>query len=170
MPTPLSVFARPLLLTAAARQQVRVPVLVWGGALPGLSRTESEDEADTTRVGIAALSQLPGDPLVIELKKSNQRMNAFALGVTVGRTENNDVVFPDESVSRFHGYFREEAGGTRWTFTDAGSTNGTFVAGVPLVPSKAFLLGARTQMRFGSVEVLFLMPDALWAFIEERSR
>ena len=55
-------------------------------------------------------------------------LNAFGLGVTLGRTWNNDLALPDERVSRFHAFFqqRDEV----WTVTDAGSRNGTVLAAV----------------------------------------
>src|SRR3954462_6209188 len=43
-----------------------------------------------------------GDPIAIPILKG--KAGAFALGVTIGRTENNDVVLRHSEVSRFHAY------------------------------------------------------------------
>jgi hypothetical protein len=48
--------------------------------------------------------------------------------VTVGRTDVNDVVIPDTSVSRHHATFEQSEDG-RFSIQDAGSTNGTAVNG-----------------------------------------
>jgi len=47
--------------------------------------------------------------------------------VRVGRATDNDVQFPDRSVSRHHCRIRRE--GASWWIEDLGSTNGTFVDG-----------------------------------------
>jgi DNA-binding NtrC family response regulator len=47
--------------------------------------------------------------------------------VTLGKSRANDVVFPDESVSRTHAEIRREAG--RYRLFDRESTNGTFLGG-----------------------------------------
>ena len=44
---------------------------------------------------------------------------SFPDRITIGRTANNDIVIPDSSVSRLHGYVRRD--GNRWLFADAGS-------------------------------------------------
>lgn len=154
---------------------LRVPVLIWSGLLPagpGPGDEEEDEQEPATRIGISSARPAPAvirQPQVLRVEKQNLKMNAFALGVTVGRTENNDVMFAHESVSRFHGYFRDE--GTRgWTLTDAGSTNGTFVGTVRLTASRAFRLDPRVAIKFGSVEVLFLAPQAVPAFLQERAR
>lgn len=47
--------------------------------------------------------------------------------IRVGRASDNDVQFPDRSVSRHHCRIRRE--GADWWIEDLGSTNGTFVGG-----------------------------------------
>ncbi len=47
--------------------------------------------------------------------------------IRVGRASDNDVQFPDRSVSRHHCRIRRE--GPEWWIEDLGSTNGTFVGG-----------------------------------------
>src|SRR3954466_1649933 len=42
-------------------------------------------------------------PLVLPLRKVQ---STFPSMITVGRTENNDLVIPDEQVSKFHAFFR----------------------------------------------------------------
>ena len=63
-----------------------------------------------------------GRPLVLPLRKVQ---STFPSMITVGRTDNNDLVVPDEQVSKFHAFFRLV--GDRVELSDAGSRNGTFV-------------------------------------------
>src|SRR5207302_10503529 len=65
-----------------------------------------------------------GRPLVLPLRKVQ---STFPSMITVGRTDNNDLVVPDEQVSKFHAFFRLV--GERVEISDAGSRNGTFVGG-----------------------------------------
>lgn len=64
---------------------------------------------------------------------------------TVGRTEDNDLCIPDDSVSSYHGEFVFENG--QVVFRDLGSTNGSYVNGQPvqeitLAPGQSFRLGS----------------------------
>lgn len=49
---------------------------------------------------------------------------------TVGRAIDNDVQFPDRSVSRHHCLIRRD--GEAWWIQDQGSTNGTLMKGIPI--------------------------------------
>jgi pSer/pThr/pTyr-binding forkhead associated (FHA) protein len=54
--------------------------------------------------------------------------------VQIGRAADNDVQFPDRSVSRHHCRIRRD--GPDWCIEDLGSTNGTYVAGEPVRGAK----------------------------------
>ncbi|MBU8897504.1 FHA domain-containing protein [Corallococcus sp. H22C18031201] len=96
-------------------------------------------------------------PVVFPLVKSQG--NAFGRGITVGRTGNNDVVLDDGSVSRFHAWFAWDAGKSCFLLTDAGSKNGSWVAGGRLPARKATVLEDGTRLRFGQVEVSFYLAS-----------
>jgi hypothetical protein len=66
--------------------------------------------------------------ILIPLLKRGELL-AFAK-ITVGRTQNNDIVLDAGSISKFHAFFRIERDG--YSLIDAGSTNGTIVDGRPL--------------------------------------
>ena len=85
--------------------------------------------------------------------------NAFALGITVGHTENNDIVIEDESVSRFHAYFQQS--GSSWKLVDTGSRLGTWLDEAQLRPNTATEVNDGAQLRFGKVQVTFLLPPSL---------
>jgi hypothetical protein len=103
------------------------------------------------------------DPLVLEVIKGKQ--SAFAFGITIGRTENNDVTLRHEEVSRFHAYIQKAAVG--YALVDAESKNGTFLSGVRLQPNKPAPLPARAKIGFGGLEVEFFEPAALAAYLAE---
>lgn len=56
--------------------------------------------------------------------------NAFSSMITIGRTENNDVILKAPGVSKFHAFV--SAMGSSYTLTDGGSTFGTWVNSVRL--------------------------------------
>lgn len=67
----------------------------------------------------------------------------------IGRSETNDIVIPDASVSRQHAE-AVELGSGRFALTDLGSTFGTHVwQGQSWVPAAATEIGADTIIRFG---------------------
>lgn len=150
----LTHFARLLLADPAQFRRVHEsPFLVW----------EAPPESAAERIllgtfsGVSAPRPTATEPLVFELKKGTSRQNAFGLGITVGRTENNDLAVDDNSVSRFHAYFQQDARG-RWTLADAESKNGTFVDNVRLEPRQPKEVKNKSRMRFGQVPMVFYSP------------
>ena len=86
--------------------------------------------------------------MLFELKKVPGKANAFAMGVTVGRIDTNDVVLDDASVSRFHAYFQKDA--------RTGETLAMDFTDEPLsyVHGRAQRIGQRHQQLRGSAEPL----------------
>ena len=109
-------------------------------------RLKTVTNAGTPTLGVS-------EAVVFPVLKS--RTNAFGRGITVGRTGNNDVVLDDGSVSRFHAWFSRDAGEAGFLLTDAGSKNGSYVAGGRLLARKPEPLGDGMRVRFGQVEVTF---------------
>jgi hypothetical protein len=108
-----------------------------------------------------------GDPVVALLEKSKDNM--FQRRVTMGRTSNNDIVLDDSSVSRFHGWLQRDDPSTKWTITDAGSKNGTFVNGARLPAKKPVILENATRIRVGNLELTFFSPQGFRKLLEARS-
>lgn len=78
--------------------------------------------------------------------------------IAVGRNENNDIVIPDASVSRFHAFFHKTASG--FVLLDAGSAHGTRVDGVA-VPTQRdggapVAVSSGMSVSFGDVRMTFL--------------
>jgi hypothetical protein len=104
--------------------------------------------------------------MVYPVVRSEQSLLPF---ITLGRTENNDVVLPEVTVSRFHAFFKQDDTGTM-ALQDAGSTNGTVVNNRP-VPAQSkgppVPLKSGDNLQFGTVQLTFLSAQALREFILE---
>lgn len=164
MGLPFTIYARKFLVDpAGAQRAMDAPVLVWE-APPSVA---AHDEAlSATQAASAMERPRAGEPLVFELKKTPSKLNAFALGITVGRTDNNDVVLVDASISRFHAYLQRDAKG--WRIVDAESLNGTWVGGVKLVANQPQPLGERARLKIGNIELLFLSPAAFVEYVKSK--
>ncbi|MGC4122441.1 MAG: FHA domain-containing protein [Myxococcales bacterium] len=138
-------------------RQHRHAVLLW--APP---EAESDIIGKTLAPG-AARPARRGETVVIEVVKSPA--NVFAFGVTVGHADSNDIVLPNERVSRFHAYIRQGPSGA--ALVDAESTNGTFLDGVRLTPNKPAPLLPAARISFGGETVTYLEPARLVAHLEE---
>ncbi|MBS2030306.1 MAG: FHA domain-containing protein [Deltaproteobacteria bacterium] len=102
-----------------------------------------------------------GDPLAIPILKG--KASVFAMGITIGRTENNDVVLRHEEVSRFHAYVQDTAGAL--SLVDADSKNGTWVNGLKLLPSKPQPLPAIAVIKFGQLQITYYGAEAFIDFL-----
>jgi len=99
--------------------------------------------------------------------------DTFPNMITLGRTANNDLVVPDVSISKFHAFFRDlgAARGPRFELIDAGSKNGTWVAGVALSPrTDAFAIKLGDRLRFGRIEFTVVDAGSCWDTIDRMRR
>lgn len=88
--------------------------------------------------------------------------------VSIGRTSDNDVVIPDESLSRRHATVAAtgHGEGSPWQICDIGSTNGTFVDDVRLVRDTPVTLMTGSRVRLGGVEVTFLLAREFCTLVQ----
>lgn len=70
--------------------------------------------------------------------------------LAIGRTEGNDIVIADPTVSGIHARLLVENGG--WKIEDAGSSNGTWINGKKV---QSQVMKAGDKVRFGQVELAF---------------
>jgi hypothetical protein len=133
------------------------PCLFWS---PGSGVTNEDLFKSTAMVGRAERPLLPSEPVIFRVRKRPEVVgNSLPTGVTFGRTQNNDIVIVDRSVSRFHGYFQLELGG-EWSVYDANSTIGTFVDGTRVPPGAPLRLAPRARIRIGGVDVEYFRDEA----------
>lgn len=128
------------------------------GAEPGMdTETIDHDEIEETLPHGKVLS----DQLDLEVYPLAKKPGAsFPDRITIGRTGNNDVVLADTSVSRLHAYIRR--GNSGWVVADAGSKNGSWLAGVALDARREHPLPSRALLRFGDVDVTFYTAADLY--------
>ncbi|MBN1204846.1 MAG: FHA domain-containing protein [Myxococcaceae bacterium] len=107
----------------------------------------------------------PAEPLVLELRKRAPG----AAEITLGRSPDCDIVVEDPTVSRLHAFFRKEPHTGMWHVVDAESHNGTFQAGVLIVPGRPMPLFERASLRFGGVEMVFLQAAAFEQYVQARA-
>ena len=86
------------------------------------------------------------------IRNSDANENRSFIGV--GTDPTCDLTFPEEDLSLRHGFFKAVKG---MSFTDAGSTNGTFINGTKLDPRKSKKLNNHDEMRFGEHAVFIYM-------------
>ena len=145
------------------------PALHVGG-LPSFQRLPSATSEFTTRLdepgAVSGVPTLHEGGLLRLMKDGGGSGGAM---ITLGRTNNNDLVLPDERVSKFHGYFQPNGAG--WTFTDAGSTNGTSIDGSPILPMRPYPLDAGSTILLSSeVTLVFLFPGQVVRLLRDRTR
>lgn len=144
------------------------PVLVYE---PNAEDDGSDDSEEDYRLRTLSGVNMPsiggGDPMAAVIEKTKD--NAFQRRVTIGRTRNNDIVLDDASVSRFHAFFQRDEQQV-WSITDAGSRNGTFVAGRRVNPKSAVGLVSGNKVRIGAVQLTFLTAEAFVDLLTKRGQ
>lgn len=86
--------------------------------------------------------------------------------IHVGRTDENDVVIADVTVSRRHAAF--VIAGDRIEIVDLGSRNGTRVRGVPLRAGESQPLKSGDPVDIGSVHLVLVDADGCFHALKER--
>jgi hypothetical protein len=139
---------------------VDVPVLVWA-----ITESRTDDLITVTTISVVPPQLGTGEPVVFPLRKRDATAaNPFTMGITVGRTENNDVLLEHSSVSRFHAYFQRDGKG-QWLLVDAESKNGTWAGPLKLAPNKAEAIADRTLLKFGDLTLQFLLPASFQQYV-----
>ncbi len=126
-----------------------------------LPRTFDTHEGTVLTSGNAPNAPGSGTQFAQFLKKSDR--NAMADKITVGRSNNNDVLIVHSSVSKFHSYFffKNES----WLLADMGSTNGTFVNGVQVFEGSPAGVKTGVVIRLGGVAAYFFTPKGLFDYL-----
>jgi hypothetical protein len=108
------------------------------------------------------------DFLVFPVRRRSGRDLADA-DIWVGRTDDNDVIIPDASISIHHAVIRIMKRGEH-QLLDVGSRNGTFVDDKPVPVAgrgEAVMLKPGDRVRFGSVSLSFLGASELHTLVNQ---
>ena len=125
---------------------------------PGSSSdtTEFRTLVGSRQAALAAAAKQAGRLIRVRKREGNP----FAMMITIGRALNNDIHIPGKDISKFHAYLSRN--GSDWQVTDAGSTNGTFVAGQQLPLRIAQPLELGVPIILGSTQVTLLEGEHLY--------
>ena len=109
------------------------------------------------------------DIQVIEIRKYTSFPPANR--ISVGRDDDNDIVFAHEAISKVHAYLMETEAGESYEITDANSTNGTRVNDEELPAFQVQLLINLDQIEFGKVvRAIYLTPRGFYKFLQDLVR
>jgi hypothetical protein len=128
---------------------------------PGeLERTLIAPRSDAPRFDTSALARwiavAPCFPVPIAKSSS-----AFADRISVGRAINKDIVLRSKSISKSHAWFERDPQGTLCV-ADAGSRNGTTVAGAALDPRSPKAVPDGVDLRIGKLEATVCSGELFW--------
>jgi hypothetical protein len=98
-----------------------------------------------------ARSYRAGRLIYTEGPHTGESVSLWGSRVRIGALDENDVVIDSNSVSRYHAQIRHNGG--RAEIEDLGSSNGTFVNGVPVHGVQPLRAGDR--LRFGDVDMVY---------------
>jgi pSer/pThr/pTyr-binding forkhead associated (FHA) protein len=121
------VLSSPVVPPAAVRASAATEALTPKAAKPNKDNRTAPD-----RLLITA-----GDKAGYQLKLDHRE-------ITIGRSENSDLVIDDEFASTNHA--RLVKNNDEWTLQDLGSTNGTFIDGVRVTTPVPFKLGSEVRI------------------------
>ncbi len=147
--------------------------IVSDGTLPRM--TGPHRTVPLEKVDVLATQEAP--PVTDRDKLPGRAFMAFALRkvsdtfphmISVGRTNNNDLVVPDMSISKLHAFFSHGPRG--FEVADAGSKNGTWVGGDLLGPRQPRLVKLGDRIRFGRIEFTVVDAGACWDIIDRMRR
>jgi len=142
-------------------QQLDVPVLVTAahGIDPSFQSAPTRMLAEEDRVAMLRRVRLDHRARVLELRP--QRPNRLGQ-VTIGRSETNDLVLADETVSSQHAIYMPDPKTSRPIIQDLQSTNGSRINDHPLLPGRSAFVRDGDQLSFGDAGFLFYTPEGLY--------
>jgi hypothetical protein len=109
------------------------------------------------------------ETLVFEVKK--QARGTPSNMICVGRTGNNDIVFANPTISKFHAYFAKSADEDSYEIVDVGSTNGTRVNNQRLTAHQSQKLANGDRIEFGpAIEVIYFTAQGFYDFMQHLLR
>lgn len=158
----LEIYTRPVLLYSKSPDWL---VDVWFQ----LKTTVIESAGDQPLRLPAGTGPCIDDIQVIEIRKYSDFPPANR--ISVGRDNDNDIVFAHEAISKVHAYLMETGTDESYEITDANSTNGTRVNDEELPAFQIQLLINLEQIEFGRVvRAIYLTPRGFYKFLQDLVR
>jgi hypothetical protein len=168
MGAPLTTYARRFVVDRATFQAtLEHPMLVWSSGHVPSTEAGTPEHYLPTDAGRSPTRPSAGMAIAFEVKKVIGKANPFAMGITVGRLDHNDVVVDDATISRFHAYFQKDEKKGSWSLSDAESKHGSFVNGLQLQANQRVPLTNGCDVRFGVVAMQFFTPEGFITYLDE---
>jgi len=147
--------------------RVKVAVLVWikpseDSAFQSASTKALDDWKQGP--GVNRSPDLEHQAKVIELASMRQKRIEQ---ITIGRSEENDVVLQDETISSIHAIFLRHPKTAEFLIQEQESTNGSTLNGRPLVAYRSTKLNDGDALTFGDTAFLFFSPGGLHDAIKQ---
>jgi pSer/pThr/pTyr-binding forkhead associated (FHA) protein len=123
------------------------------GSIPSVS----SDTSALPAIDDGFLEGLEKGSAALLVRSGPQRNERFILSgqqITLGRSDDSNIVLDDVTVSRFHALITKGSSG--WKIEDKGSLNGVYVNFVRIEDSK---LSAGDDVQIGKYRFTFLLPE-----------
>jgi len=139
-----------------------VPGLILSlGALPA---SDPEGKTPATGATVQGCHQTGGGATRFALIKKRTGSELFPQMVTLGRSESVDLRIEDGTISKLHAFFYKVGG--VWVVVDGGSSNGTFVNGLKLVPREPHSLRGGETVNFGyDISTQFMLSEEVIRYL-----
>ncbi|RME76862.1 MAG: FHA domain-containing protein [Planctomycetota bacterium] len=126
-------------------------------------QTRTDDLTNLVKEVLAAPHKIadPSVRKVIAVKKKSS--SSYENMITLGRTDNNDIVLKFGFISKFHAYFLRLPDG-RYTISDAESFNRTVVNSEPLKPHEKRQLEFGDRITIGPLSFTYFPPRAFYDY------
>ena len=149
--------------TGVFKTPVQVPIVSPDQTLQPVPRTSSSSTA-VRALNFRTLDDIVTHFAVHPVVKSAR--NAFGRGITLGRTQNNDIVVPVRTVSKFHAWLFLV--GNRWYCEDAQSSYGTSVDQVLLSYGERRPVDLGSRVKIGDVSLTLVDGRGLHQWLTQR--
>ncbi|VUD41679.1 Glycogen accumulation regulator GarA [Thalassocella blandensis] len=139
-------------------------VLVGSGVYSG--RLDEHSQADQTSLFQKRYID-QDDDAAISLHSAIFYLSPNTTGniISIGRSESNDIVLNDTSISREHAHIRID--GQRYYLTDFGATNSTMLNETSMAPNKETALEPGDNIGFGRYQFSFLTPERFFKWVHK---
>ena len=105
---------------------------------------------------------------IIKLRK--RKDSQHPLKILMGRSADNDIVFYNGDISRYHAFLYLKPLEQGYFLVDLGSENGTFINGKKIRPNHGYSLNDGFQIRFGpKTTVIYFSPEGFYEFFKKVS-
>lgn len=105
---------------------------------------------------------------VYELKHRAREVTGELDRISIGRGFDNDVVIPDQAVSKTHAFFSQNDAGEMF-IADAGSRNGTLIGGRKLAAGKMLPVDFGEPILLGGLALTLIGSGALWEVVQSQT-